>query len=214
MILCAVLAIGWQRPPAESVLRDLVTRYQKLKSLTVKVVHHADFLSDVRDSIDSLSWLAPKRFELVSNKDSIPKLTSDGKKLTTYIPNIAPLSQPLAPDKGTGARQPWEDRGGILFSILMRGPMAEQWLHPGRGIKVSFDYGKTLHWHDLEVSEIDETLVVTGAIEHLAYYLSANYQHLRGIEVSSGPESAWTQYDEEADDPPLPKALGSVPGKG
>lgn len=212
MILVAALAIGWQKPHAEGVLRSVVSRYQKLKSLSVKIIHHADILADVKDSSDALSWLSPRRFELVSDRISIPKLSSDGKKLTTYISQLPPISEEL--ENESGRMKSWESRGGILLSILMRGQMASQWFHPERSIRVTFDWGKALKWHDQEVSEIVETLFVRGASERISFYLSANHDHILGTEVQSGPNSLWQQYTEEQDNPDLPKSLGEVPGKG
>ena len=208
MVLLAALAIGWQRPPAGDVLKAVVAHYQRLKSLTVKIVHHADFMSDTKNSTDTLSWLAPKRFELVSDTESIPKLTCDGKHLTTYIPQVVPISEQFNTDSGRS--KPWESRGGLLLSILMHGPVADQLLHPEKPIKISFDFGKTLHWHDLGVSEIIETISVNGASEHVSYYLSGNYQQLLGMEVVTGTDSSWTQYTETVENPDLPKTLGSV----
>ena len=192
MVLLAAFAIGWQRPPAEEVLRGVISHYQKLKSITVKITHHADFMADVKDSTDTMSWLAPKRFELVSDKDSIPKLICDGKRLTTFIPQIAPISEPF--DSDLSRTKPWEARGGILLSLLMKGMMASQLLHPEKPIKISFEHGKTIHWHDVNVSEIIETISVNGASEHISYYLSANYQQLLGTEVTNGAQTSWTQY--------------------
>jgi len=211
MVILAALAIGWQRPPAEGVLRSTVARYQKLKSLSVKILHHADILAESKDSIDSLSWLAPRRFEMTSNKDSIPKLFSDGKRLTTFIPMVAPIGEALEDE--TGRTKSWETRGGILLSILMKGQMASQWFRPERGIKVTFDWGNTLHWHDLEVSEVVEVLFVRGVTERISFYLSGNHEHILGTEVKSGENSIWTQYADEQENPDLPKTLGNVPGK-
>jgi hypothetical protein len=210
MVILAVLAIGWQRPSAEGVLRDAVAHYQKLKSVTVTIVHHADILADAKDSTDSLSWIAPKRFEMVSNRDSIPKLFSDGKRLTTFIPSVAPIGEPL--ESESGQMKSWETRGGILLSILMKGQMASQWFHPERGIKTTFEWGNTLHWHELAVSEVVESLFVRGAIERISFYLSGNHEHILGVEVKSGDRSIWTEYDDEKDDADLPKTLGSVSG--
>src|SRR5471030_2108145 len=158
MVLLAALAIGWQKPDAESVLRSVVARYQKLKSLSVTVLHHGDIMAASKDSTDKLSWVAPKRFELVSDKDSIPKLTSDGRLLTTYIAQIPPISEPL--ENEIGRIKSWEARGAIVLSILMRGQIAAQWFHPARSIKVTFEWGKALKWHEQEISEIVETLFV------------------------------------------------------
>jgi hypothetical protein len=208
MVFLAALGIGWQRPPAEGIVRGVIAHYQKLKSISVKIIHHGDILSDEKDSTDTVSWLAPKRFEMVSNRDSIPKLFSDGKRLTTFIPQVAPIGEPLESDNGR--MKSWESRGGIILSCLMRGQMASQWLHPERGIKVTFEYGTTLHWHDVEVSEIVETLSVRGANERISWYLSANHEHVVGTEVVSGPNSIWTQYSDEQENPDLPKTVGSV----
>jgi len=208
MVLLALLALGSQRPPAEGILRGVLTHYQKLKSLTVRVIHHADFMADAKDSSDALSWVAPRRFVLVSSRDSIPKLMSDGRRLTTFIPQVAPIGEPL--EMEPGRTKSWEGRGGILLSFMMRGPMAEQWLHPERGIKTSFEWGKTLHWHDLEVSEIVETINARNAIEKISFYLSANHEHLLGTEVVTGSESIWTQYDGAVENPDLPATLGSL----
>ena len=208
MVLIAVLAMGWQRPPADSVLKSAVSRLQKLKSLSMKVLHHADFMADTKDSTDTIAWLAPRKFEIVSNKDSIPKLSCDGKKLTTYIPQVTPISEGL--NMEFGRTKSWESRGGIVLSILMRGPLVDQWLHPDKVIKTTFEYGKTLHWHDAEVSEIIETMSVRGSVVKISYYLSANHEHFVGTEVSAGPESSWTQFSDWVENPPLRATLGSI----
>lgn len=208
MVFCALLVLGWQRPPAEGVLKGVIANYRKLKSLTVTVVHHADFLAAAKDSVDTVSWLAPRRFEIVSNNDSVPKLACDGKRLTTFIPQVAPIGEPL--DFGSDRTQPWENRGGIVLSILMRGPMADQWLHPAKTIKASFAYGTAMEWRGSKVNEIVETLNVHGAIEHVSFYLSGNSEHIVGVEVQSGPQSAWTKYDNEVENPDLPKTLGAA----
>jgi len=208
MVILAALAIGWQRPPAEEVLKSVISHYQKLKSLSVKIIHHADFMADVKDSTDALTFLAPKRFELVSDKESIPKLICDGKRLTTFIPQIAPISEPF--DTDLSRTKPWEARGGILLSCLMRGALANQLLHPMKPIKISFEHGKTIHWHDASVSEIIETISISGATEHISYYLTANYQQLVGTEVISGGQTSWTQYTDTVENPELPKTLGGI----
>jgi hypothetical protein len=208
MVLLAALAIGWQRPPAEEILKGVISHYQKLKSLAVKIIHHADFMSDTKNSTDTLSWLAPKRFELVSDTQSIPKLACDGKRLTTFIPDVIPISEPFNTEPGRS--KTWESRGGLLLSVLMHGPVADQLLHPERPIKISFDYGKTLHWHEQNVSEIIETISINGASESVSYYLSANHQQLLGIELVTGGQSSWTQYADTVENPDLPKTLGSV----
>ncbi len=208
MVILAAVLMGLQRPPAEGVLRSAMAHYLKLKSLSVTIIHHADFMADVKDSTDKLVWSAPKRFEIVSDQASIPKLLCDGKRLTTVIPQIVPLSEPYAPD--LTHTKPWEARGGILLSNLMKGSMANQLLHPEKPIKISFEYGKTMSWHGKGVSEIIETISVNGASQSISYYLTGNYQQLLGTEVVSGPQSSWTEFADTVENPDVPKDLGTV----
>ena len=208
IVALLVATIRLQRPPAEDVLKLVVNHYQKLKSFTTKISHHADFLTDVKNSTDELKWLAPKRFELTSDHESIPKLICDGRHLTTFIPNIAPISESFNND--SGRTKPWETRGGLLLSILMHGTMAEQLLHPEKSVKIKFDHGSVIHWHDLSVSQIIETITVHNVSEQITYYLSPNYQKLIGTEITNGTDTSWTQYDDQLENIDLPKTLGSL----
>jgi outer membrane lipoprotein-sorting protein len=207
MVLVAVMVLGWQRPPAEDILRGVIAHYQKLKSFTAKVIHHGDFMTNIKESTDTLSWSAPRRFEIVSDKESIPKLLCDGKKVTTIIPNLPALGEAF--DNEGMTTKSWEGRGGILLSTVLKGPMSIQLLHPEKPVKISFDHGPTIHWHDVNVSEIDEKLSVRGSTLKVTYYLSANYKELVGIEITNGPETAWTQYTDIVENPDLPKTLGN-----
>lgn len=193
-------------------MKDLIAHYRKLKSLSAKVMHHGDFLSDVKDSTDTLLWMAPKRFDIVSNKESSPRLTSDGKRFTTYLPQLPPISESLDQER---SRVPtWETRGGLLLSILMRSELSEQLLHPKKPVTAKFTYGKELRWHDVSVSEITSILSALGTVETVSYFLTPDCKGLIGVEVQSGGQSVWTQYAEIVENPDLPKSLGEVPKGG
>ena len=208
MLLIAVASLLGQRVPPEDLVKALVSHYLKLKSYSAKVIHHGDFISDVKDSIDTLSWLGPKRFELTSNKESVPKITCDGRRIITIIPQVAPIPEPY--DAEAQRVAPWESRGGIVLSLMMRGPMAQQMFKPSKPVKASFAYGKELRWHDLPISEIVETITAQGATVNVSYYLSPDYKQIVGMESSSGPEHIWTQYTEVKENPELPKTLGNA----
>ena len=189
-------------------MRGTLAHYHKLKSLSVTIVHHADFMADVKDSTDKLVWLAPRRFEITSDKTSVPKLACDGKRLTTFIPQVVPISEPFEVD--VNRTKPWEARGGIMLSNLLKGAVANQLLHPEKPIKISFSYGKTMNWHGKAVGEIIETISAGGASENISFYLTAGYAQLFGTEVVSGPQSSWTEYDDIVENPDVPKDLGTV----
>ncbi len=209
MVMFAALAIGFQRPPPDEIIKALVIHYQKLKSFSAKVIHHGDFLSDVKDSTDTLAWLSPNRFEMVSDRLSIPKIISDGRKLTTFIPQVAPISEPLG--QSTGHTPTWALRGGLAFSLMMKSSYADQLLKPQKPVKVSFAYGKVLKWHDVPVSEIISVLSANGASESISYFLTPDYKQLVGLELVSGTLSTWTQYKDVVENPVLPKTLGDIP---
>ena len=109
MILVAVSYLSLQRPDPDAVMKALVGHYRKLKSFSAKVVHNGDFLADARESVDTLSWLSPTRFELINDHESIPKLACNGKKVATFIPHVVPISENLMNE--TGRIATWEPRG-------------------------------------------------------------------------------------------------------
>jgi len=211
MIVLAAFVLGWQRPPPDDVMKALVDHYHKLRSFSAKIQHHGDFMSDTRNSTDTLFWLAPKRFEITSDSTSSPKLFSDGKKLTTFVPLIRPISEDLQVE---GRISTWENRGGFLLSLLMKSQLAEQLLHPGKPLKIRFVYGDTLKWHDVPVSEIKAVLNALGTMERVSYFLSPDYKQLLGMEVTNGNQSAWTQYTDAVENAAVPKTLGDMPTNG
>ncbi len=208
MLLIATLVLGVQRPPADEVMKSMLAHYQRLKSYSAKIIHHGDFLSESKESTDTLSWLAPKRFEIVSNKDSSPKISSNGKRVATFVLQGVPILEDLTQGQHIPA---WEPRGGIVLSLLMRGQLADQLLHPEKPLKVSYSYGKDLKWHDVPVSQIEGKLTAPGFTETINYYLSPDCKQIVGLEVITGDRSVWTQYTEVQENPLLPKWLGDLP---
>jgi|GEM_PF-2058795 len=208
MVFVAALFLGFQRPDPDSVIKALVGHYRKLKSYSAKVVHNGDFLADSRESTDNLSWLAPTRFEMINDHESIPTLKCNGKLVATFIPHVVPISESLMNE--TGRMATWEPRGGFVLSLLMHGLLADQLLRPSRPIKVKYSYGSDLKWHDLPVSQIIANLTAPGLQEEISYYLTPDCKQVVGLELKSGDRVAWTQYKDVVENFDLPKTLGEI----